>query len=503
MSDSRELLRSYAIERSEQAFAEFVQRHLNLVYFTALRRTSGAQEAEEVSQEVFSAVARQAEALAAHPNLVGWLYRTTRNVAENARRSEHRRRHREQEAQLMQDLSSSSTPVDWDTVRPFIDRALDQLSEVDRKAVILRYFDRQSYGSIASALGSSEDAARMRVDRALEKLHVVLRKYGLTSTQAALGLALTHQASVAAPATLAGKISGAVLSQIALTSSGAALTSSTLVTMTTAKTITLVATAAVVAVLSITALVHERGRSRKIEAALSTLSKDRDYLESKVEELTVLMTESRKREVAAAAAAAATPKVAVPAATSTPVASVEPPPIPGVTRSAPKGWFKNGSKTNAYTVGVDQNQSFRGQPSAYAQATESSDNDFGGLMQTISSEAYAGQRVRMSGWMKTENASKSGNLWLRVDSEARSGVQFDNMADRAPKGTTDWQEYSIVVDVPKDARSLSYGFFLGGNGKMWVSGTKIEAVGMEVPSTNKAKTPVLNTQPVNLGFGGP
>ena len=63
MSDSRELLRSYAIERSEQAFAEFVQRHLNLVYFTALRRTSGAQEAEEVSQEVFSAVARQAEAL--------------------------------------------------------------------------------------------------------------------------------------------------------------------------------------------------------------------------------------------------------------------------------------------------------------------------------------------------------------------------------------------------------------------------------------------------------
>lgn len=502
MSEPGELLRSYGSERSERAFTEFVQRHLNLVYFTALRRTGDDRVAEEVAQEVFTAVARQATTLASHPNVVAWLYRTTRNVAEKARRSEHRRRHREQEAHLMQDDSTASSPVDWEAVRPFIDRALDELSEVDREAVVLRFFANQPYASIASVLGSTEDAARMRVDRALEKLHAALRRHGLKSTQAALGLALTHQATLAAPAALAGKISGAVLSQVALTTAGTTVATTTLAAMTTAKTLTLITAAAVITTLSITAYVHERGRSKKIETALATLSKDRDYLESKVEELTVLMTESRKREIAAAAATPP-PKVVVATPSPTPATKAEEPPVPGVTRTAPKGWFKNGSKTNAYTVGVDQNQSFRGMPSAYAQATDSTDHDFGGMMQTISSQNYAGQRVRMSGWMKTEDAAKGGNLWLRVDAEGRSGVQFDNMADRAPKGTTDWREYSIVLDVPVDAKSLSYGFFLGGNGKVWVSGTKLEAVGPEVPSTNKAKAPALNTQPVNLGFGGP
>jgi len=501
MSEPGDLLRSYVSERSERAFTEFVQGHLNLVYFTALRRTGDGRTAEEVTQTVFTAVARQAETLAVHPNVVAWLYRTTRNVAEKTRRSEHRRRHWEKEAHLMQDVSNASAPVDWEAVRPFIDRALDELSDVDREAVVLRFFANQPYASIASVLGSSEDAARMRVDRALEKLHAALRKHGLKSTQAALGLALTHQATLAAPAALAGKISGAVLSQIALTTAGTTVATGTLAVMTTTKTLTLIAAAAVITTLSITAFVHERGRSRKIETALATLSKDRDYLENKVEELTVLMTESRKREVAAAAAPSL--KVAAATPSPTPAVKTEEPPVPGVTRTAPKGWFKNGSKTNAYTVGVDQNQSFRGMPSAYAQATESTDTDFGGMMQTISSQNYSGQRVRMSGWMKTENAAKGGNLWLRVDGESRTGIQFDNMADRAPKGTTDWQEYSIVLDVPTDAKSLSYGFFLGGNGKVWVSGTKFEPVGSEVPSTNKAKAPALSTQPVNLGFGGP
>lgn len=504
MATPGDLLRCYASERSEAAFSSFVREHLNIVYFTALRRTGDAHAAEDVTQAVFTAVARQAEALVAHPNLTGWLYTTTRNLAEKTRRSEHRRKSREQDAFVMQKLSTTSPSASWERVKPYIDHALDQLNSGEREAVLLRYFGNRPYSEIGSLLGSSEDAARMRVDRALVKLHATLTRLGLKSTQSALALALGHQAALAAPAWLGVKVAGAAVTASTLTASttvAIATAAGTTVLMTTAKTVTLVAAASIVAALSITGLLHERQRTKQFETALATLSKDRDYIENKVEELSLMMSEGRKREAATVSQVAAAPK---PAAAAAPASPVEEPPIPGVTRKAPQGWWKNGSKAEHYTVGTDQNQTFRGKPSAYVQATQSNDDQFGGMMQTISGETFLGKRVRMSGWMKTEEVTKSGNLWVRVDGETRSGVQFDNMHDRAPKGTTDWKEYSIVLDVPTNAKSLSYGFFLGGNGKVWVSDTKIEPVGPEVPSTNLTKPPpTLPAQPVNLGFGNP
>ena len=124
-------------------------------------------------------------------------------------------------------------------------------------------------------------------------------------------------------------------------------------------------------------------------------------------------------------------------------------------------------------------------------------------MQSTSAEQYKNQRVRMTGWIKTEDANNSGaHLWLRVDGQTSGKLLgFDNMDKRAPKGTTDWEEYSIVLDVPDEAKSLNYGFFLCGKGQMWVNGVNIERVGTETPTTNMLTAPKpLPTAPVNLGF---
>lgn len=507
MPQSGDLLRRYLAESSEAAFAEFVRSHLNLVYFTALRRTGNSHIAEEVAQSVFTLAARSAHRLVNHPQLTAWLYTTTRNLAEKARRSEERRRHREHQIPFMQENSSASAHVDWDQVRPHIDQALDQLNPSDRQAVLLRYFENRPYSEIGSLLGSSADAARMRVERALNKLHLILGRYGFKSTHAALALALANQASLAAPAILVSKISTAAVSSTAL-ATGTILGGSLLTFMTTTKTLTLLTAATLVTALSVTGYLRERHRNDQIAATVSSLTTDRDYLESQLEELTHLMTESRKRETRASQKPSPSPKEVVVPSPTNPVILAEPPPVPGVSTKPPPGWMKNGTQTGKYTVGVDQNQTFGGMPSAYASATTSSPNDFGGMMQTISSQSYAGQRVRLSGWMKTEDITRSGNLWLRVDGENKPGLSFDNMSDRSPKGTTDWQEYSIVLDVPAESKSMSYGFFLGGNGKLWVSGTKIETVGAEIPLTRKPppkivqpSRPPLATQPVNLGFG--
>jgi hypothetical protein len=107
--------------------------------------------------------------------------------------------------------------------------------------------------------------------------------------------------------------------------------------------------------------------------------------------------------------------------------------------------------------------------------------------------------VRLSGWIKTENANEGGgHLWLRIDGQERGQtLGFDNMDNRAAKGTTDWQEASIVLDVPSGARALAYGFFVAGGGKMWVNGQRIEEVGPGVPTTNMIATAAT---PRNLGF---
>lgn len=213
MSDDAELLRRYAEENSEPAFAELVQRHLGLVYHAALRQVGGdAHRAQDVAQAVFTDLARKAAALARRPVLVGWLYTSTRYAAAQVVRGERRRRTRELEAYTMNEIFSDATPAaDWERLRPVIDDALHALNERDRDAVLLRYFEGRPFAEVGARISASEDAARVRVDRALEKMRVELARRGVTSTTAALGLALVGQTAAAAPAGLAAMVTGTAL----------------------------------------------------------------------------------------------------------------------------------------------------------------------------------------------------------------------------------------------------------------------------------------------------
>jgi RNA polymerase sigma factor (sigma-70 family) len=220
MNDDAELLRRYVKDRSQAAFAELVRRHLSLVYSVALRQVGGDSHlAEDVVQQVFTALARKGATLADRPTVGGWLYRSTHFAASDVVRMERRRRVREQEAHTM-DLSNTSgspsvTPtgngIDWDKVRPTIDAAIAELEERDRDAVSLRFFEGRTFADVGAQLRLTENAARMRVERALDKLHAALTRRGVTSTSAVLGLALANQIGAAVPAGLATSITGAVL----------------------------------------------------------------------------------------------------------------------------------------------------------------------------------------------------------------------------------------------------------------------------------------------------
>lgn len=206
-----ELLRRFADENAQEAFAELVRAKINLVYASALRQVGGdAHLAQDVTQSVFLALAAQATKLKRHPVLTGWLFTTTRFLAAKALRGQRRWHDREVEANSAYS-PTDSTDATWHELRPIIDDALSELSEKDRAVLLLRFFEDRNLSDIGVAIGLSENAARMRTERALEKLRTRLTRRGITSTAAVLCTALTSNAATSAPVGLASSVTGTAL----------------------------------------------------------------------------------------------------------------------------------------------------------------------------------------------------------------------------------------------------------------------------------------------------
>ncbi len=244
MNNDATLLRLYATEGSQSAFTELVHRHVDLVYAAAMRRVGGdVHRASEVAQEVFTALARSAGKLSGHTVLAAWLYTATRNAALNLMISEQRRLARETEAFSLESArDAGAAGPEWGQVMPLLDCAIDELSEADRSAVVLRFLERRPFNEIGAALRISEDAARMRTDRALDKLRAALARRGITSTTAALGALVSSQPLISAPTGLAS-----TLATHSLTAGGAGLVSAALTSFMSTKLITMALLSAFVA----------------------------------------------------------------------------------------------------------------------------------------------------------------------------------------------------------------------------------------------------------------
>ena len=200
--DDSELLREYALRGSEPAFTELVQRHVHLVFSAARRQVASPHVAEDVTQEVFLLLARKARAVCLDRSVSGWLYRATRFVARGHRRAEQRRVLREQKAMSKFGENSSAESV-WAAVAPVLDDAMSGLGEQDRRAVLMRFFEKKSFREIGSAFAISDDTAQKRVSRALEKLRRLLARRGVAVPALVLAACLSAFAVQAAPAGLA------------------------------------------------------------------------------------------------------------------------------------------------------------------------------------------------------------------------------------------------------------------------------------------------------------
>ena len=211
--DDLQLLKQYVKDGSQDAFAAIVRRHVDLVYGTARRLVGDEQLAEDVAQAAFLVLAQKAKQV--EPGrLAGWLVNATRLAAHEARRGKLTREKHEWRAAQMRS-SKGGEDADEPTLAelsPLLDEALCRLREADRTAVAMRFLQGRSFAEVAAAMGSSEEAARKRVERAVEKLRGVFMKKGLAPSVGGLMVVLAAHQAQAAPAGLAGSISATAIS---------------------------------------------------------------------------------------------------------------------------------------------------------------------------------------------------------------------------------------------------------------------------------------------------
>ncbi|WP_244658341.1 helix-turn-helix transcriptional regulator [Priestia megaterium] len=166
----------------------------------------------------------------------------------------------------------------------------------------------------------------------------------------------------------------------------------------------------------------------------------------------------------------------------------------------PKGWMPSGTDPQDYEMGVDYKIAHQGKASGYITSKRDDARGFATMMQVFKATMYKGERLRLSGFIKTEDVENWAGLWMRIDGEYEEVLSFDNMQDRPLKGTTNWNQYSIVLDVPEESTVISFGILLHGKGKVWVDGIVFDTVEDSIPITNEEYQQKLPDKPLNLQF---
>ena len=219
------LLKEYVEHKNQDAFTQLVNRYLDLVFTSARRQVRDAHVAEDVTQHVFMKLGAKARALLTTHSIQGWLLTATRYAALDAIKYRNRRWKREQEAARSRQVSTVSGAEPYATglnhfserdnylarLDTLLDHALSQLGEVNRDAVVARFFQNRSYRELGQQLGLPEEAARQRVSRSLRRLREILARSGVSLPSEGLGDALLSRGIMPAPQHLKRAVAARVM----------------------------------------------------------------------------------------------------------------------------------------------------------------------------------------------------------------------------------------------------------------------------------------------------
>jgi len=169
----------------------------------------------------------------------------------------------------------------------------------------------------------------------------------------------------------------------------------------------------------------------------------------------------------------------------------------------PKGWSKSGTKPKAYLIGIDSGVGTATIESKPGTEVDLSDADFCTLLQSVDATAYRGKRLRLMGELKAVNVSGGVTPWFRIDGPVGT-LRFENLERYQINGPisndTDWTMRSITLDVPQEAATLNFGFYLKGSGRGMARALQLEEV--DEPTASNPRDTAALLKPTNLDFKG-
>ena len=166
-----------------------------------------------------------------------------------------------------------------------------------------------------------------------------------------------------------------------------------------------------------------------------------------------------------------------------------------------KGWFLSGANANAYEMRRDFENVHKGNAAGYLRSIKQvNDEEFGTVMQQFHASEWCGKRMKLSCFIQTKDVDGYAGLWMRVDGKDGDTLQFDNMHNRPIKGTTGWNHYSVVLDVPEKSGAIYFGVMLQGNGEVWMDEFSLIEVDEKTASTNIMMPENMPNKPTNLSF---
>lgn len=455
--DDSQLLRDYVTSRSQHAFGELVNRHINLVYAAARRQVRDAHLAEDVAQAVFIIFARKAASVRSGAVLPAWLLSTTRFAASNALSLETRRRKHEQKAAELAPAAQepSESVMHDDDLTPTLDEALHRLDDKDRSAVAMRFFEGKSLRDVGASMGISEEAAQKRVMRAVDKLRQFFARRGVTMPSQSLLDGLARQSAAIAPAALGPMIASNALSAGSATATSAAA----LIAKGAAQSM-------VVAQTKVAALVMA------VVVAVGTTS-------------TVVIIKNR------AAAPANAPSVATAAAPSAAASPLWQPAQISAVSAIGTVSFQNTlmmptlpSNTTDFSIGMDEKVQRRpGEATGHIASIVPAPTGFAARGFVIPAHPYRGKRVRLVGMIKTEGVQQFAGVQLAINADGVRSLRADAIGTPLISGTSDWTESQAVGDVPAEADAIQFAVALYGKGKMWMDDLHLDVVPDTVATT--------------------
>jgi RNA polymerase sigma factor (sigma-70 family) len=466
LNDDLTLLREYARRNSEQAFAALVARHVNLVYSVALRQVRDAHLAEEITQAVFIILARKADSLGDKTILPGWLCRTARYAGANALTIQRRRQHREQEAHMQSTLNETANEPTheetWNQIAPLLDGAMEQLGQKDHDALVLRFFENKTFAEVGATLGASEDAAKMRVSRALEKLRKFFTKRGVSSTTAIIAGTISANSVQAAPVSLAKTISAVavVKGSIAATST-ITLVKGTMKTMTWLKIKFTLAVSAIGLIAGGAAMVaisqtSNGDKSTPTDSVPIKFAND-SFTDPLTDPNILLLTGGNKFADKFLNEIDANVRRTTNSSSAGHIKCLVEPQFEG---SA--DYLK--TLTGAFTPGMVG--------ARYAS------------YRVTANSVLFGKRIRVTGWMKANDVRNWAGGILVIANLTRQTFVMDMMADRPIHGTVDWRKIEFITDVPKQPCIIYFAPTLYGTGEIWCDDVQIDIVSNDTPVTD-------------------